>query len=144
MLGGPCLGFETKELQVKRRRRYLNVLLASAVAVLAIWWLLTLRVPPEAITRGRMRLVATRINLYTEQHGNPPVGLQGLPTLPGKDNRVQDAWGREIQYRQRPDGALTLRSYGADGEPGGRGADGDLELTWKARHTPAVISTPGE
>ena len=43
--------------------------------------------------------------------------------MPGYDTATEDAWGRPLDYTFDSSGVVTLRSLGADREPGGEEGD---------------------
>lgn len=91
-----------------------------------------------------IRALESALNLYRLDNFNYPTteqGLNALVTRPSGDtaarnwrtggyiDRLQkDPWGREYQYRRpgRDDREYDLFSLGADGRPGGEGANADI------------------
>lgn len=92
----------------------------------------------------QMEGVAAALALYVGDVGRLPAGNEGLralmeppasaPTWAGpylrSADRILDPWGRPIQLvAPASDGRpFVLRSLGADGAPGGKGADADIEV----------------
>lgn len=105
----------------------------------------------EASTQSAMRFIARLLARHEEQTGRLPDDLSALRGFAAEiDPRVSsfldrastDAWGRTFVYRvSRNDGdaTFTLTSYGADGEPGGSGADADLTLLQDAGYEPLEL-----
>lgn len=68
-----------------------------------------------------------RIHAYALEHNTLPSSLTDLPASdPSDDDGIEDVWGCEFVYSASPEGLVTLRTYGRDGEPGGTGSDADL------------------
>ncbi|RMH61012.1 MAG: type II secretion system protein GspG [Zetaproteobacteria bacterium] len=91
-------------------------------------------------TRVQMSNIAQALKLYRLQHGHYPSTSEGLNVLVEKDAQgkryldalPKDAWGRPFVYLQPGvHGDFDLLSYGADGKPGGTGADADIG-NWQA------------
>lgn len=82
---------------------------------------------PEARTRFRMRMLQTRIRLYSDSTGSLPPTIEvvaaGLPEK-GRQQLTHDAWGEQFEY-EREGGRFSLRSAGKDRV---RGTADDLEL----------------
>jgi hypothetical protein len=83
------------------------------------------KVPPRSSTHGTIWVMKQRILRYARLHNCLPKSLGDLPEIPGKIDRVQDAWGRDI-IMSFADGKGTLTSLGRDGKPGGTGDDADM------------------
>ena len=83
-------------------------------------------IPPRDYTVTIIDVLRLRIEMYHEEHGYLPTGLDELPRLENRDNSTEDGWGRRILYLAEPNERVTLLSYGADGEEGGQGADRDI------------------
>lgn len=81
-----------------------------------------------------LRALDAAIEAYRDSHGDVPLGrdLRVLvgPEPPLLERLPRDPWGRPYHYRIGLGGRTvrnyTLRTLGADGEPGGRGADADV------------------
>jgi general secretion pathway protein G len=81
--------------------------------------------------------IATVIETFRKQRGRYPTNEEGLQYLIAEglwrpnapDGTYRDPWGRLFEYerpgRLHPD-RFDVRSYGADGEPGGDGEDADI------------------
>ena len=82
-------------------------------------------------TRERLRTLAIAVE-SRRRRGDGPDTLDALPTGKGYEDRLlrtasRDAWGHPIRYTPTPNG-FDLTSLGADGVPGGVGADADISL----------------
>jgi hypothetical protein len=78
-----------------------------------------------------MYCVSHGCNEYKRTHGTWPNSLAELRASGDDVNeRSKDMWGRDFVYIPYSDsrGYGQIISYGADGKPGGEGADGDLEV----------------
>ena len=86
---------------------------------------------------------ATSLDMFKDDVGRFPTqqeGLKALVTDPGvdgwlgpylkSDKSIDDPWGRPIVYTVAADGA-SVTILGADGKPGGQGADKDITETVK-------------
>lgn len=77
-------------------------------------------------TLAELAAVAAAIEGHRAESGELPAGLSELEL---DDTLRLDAWGHAYAYARSEDGAsFTLVSYGADGKPGGEGANADFEL----------------
>lgn len=85
------------------------------------------------ITERRVRLLGMFIERQVRQSGELPASIAEVET--SMDERFakilagasEDAWDRPITYTTNEDGdRFTLTSNGADGQPGGEGADADI------------------
>ncbi len=85
------------------------------------------------ITERRVRLLGMFIERQARQSGDLPASIAEVET--SMDERFakilagasEDAWDRPITYTTNEDGdRFTLTSNGADGQPGGEGADADI------------------
>jgi general secretion pathway protein G len=109
-------------------------LVASAVAVNVVGRL------GEAKTRQAetdVRNIASQgVDAYRVMRGRYPTTEEGLSALiqekfvkANKGGKLVDPWGREYIYLQpgqaHPD-AFDVKSYGADGQPGGEGENADI------------------
>ena len=109
-------------------------LVASAVAVNVVGRL------GEAKTKQAetdVRNIASQgVDAYRVMRGRYPTTEEGLNVLiqekfvkANKGGKLLDPWGREYIYlypgQAHPDG-FDVKSYGADGQPGGEGEDADI------------------
>jgi general secretion pathway protein G len=109
-------------------------LVASAVAVNVVGRL------GEAKTKQAetdVRNIASQgVDAYRVMRGRYPTTEEGLNALiqekfvkANKNGKLVDPWGREYIYLQpgqaHPD-AFDVKSYGADGQPGGEGENADI------------------
>lgn len=68
------------------------------------------------------------LDLYKARHGRYPDTGSGLKALVDENilsKMPQDAWGNDYQYLNEG-GKAVVKSYGADGQPGGDGNNADL------------------
>jgi hypothetical protein len=91
------------------------------------------RMTPVEATRTSMRETFARIALYAETNRSIPQSLAVLAPRAGYANKTTDGWGRPLQYDLSKEGIITLRSYGADGKPGGVGEDTDISLSYHSK-----------
>lgn len=96
-------------------------------------WLLIDVIPPRSLTSGRMCMTKRRIMQFAHQHNRLPATLAELPAMPGYDTETVDAWKRPLDYTIDESGVVTLRSLGADRQPGGKGDDRDLTGVFESR-----------
>jgi general secretion pathway protein G len=84
-----------------------------------------------------LQLLLDNVAAYTENNGGPPANLEAMAKPDAKgltyflDDKVPlDPWGRPYLYAVPTKGASAphVFSLGADGKPGGTGADTDLDL----------------
>lgn len=91
----------------------------------------------------QLQTVSSQLEMFMTDVGRYPTDQEGLRALMKEpdgvdgwtgpyvkdDKALNDPWGRPVVYRT--DGStdsFTITSLGADGKPGGRGADRDLRL----------------
>jgi len=84
-------------------------------------------------TQTAMGETFARITLYCETNKSIPRSLDILPRRVGYANKTTDGWNRPLQYDLSQDGIITLRSYGADGKPGGDGENADISLSYHSK-----------
>jgi len=68
------------------------------------------------------------LDLFKARHGKYPDTGSGLKALVDENilsKMPKDAWDNDYQYLQEG-GKAVVKSYGADGQPGGDGTNGDL------------------
>lgn len=91
------------------------------------------------IARTQLALIAQGVEAYRIEHGDWPGMERGLGALTApaaspvsvyflKPEQVTDPWGRAYVFIEPGPGGYPFEvvTYGADGQPGGDGADGDL------------------
>ena len=102
-------------------------LISSAIAVYAVKQGDHAR---EQVARNDMRVILDALDLYRVQRGRYPAPTASLSAL--RDDlhlmSIQDPWGNEYVYLLEGNQPL-VRTYGADGQPGGDGTDRDLAST---------------
>jgi hypothetical protein len=91
------------------------------------------RITPVEATRTAMGETFARIALYAETNKSIPRSLEVLPQRARYANKTTDGWGRLLQYDLSEEGIITLRSYGADGKPGGLGEDADISVSYHSK-----------
>lgn len=125
--------------------------LTEMLVVVAIIGLISAVVIPQTIgqlgkaqnktSKLQAQSVATAVELFQGDNGRLPTqeeGLQALVTRPaGLDSwtgpyirteaQLKDSWGRPFSYSIEGSG-FTIGSLGADGKPGGEGADRDISI----------------
>lgn len=115
-------------------RRRLGCLLAVLGALLLGMFLVGRAVGPRpqqrAKTLSHMKGLCGLVLRYAAERRELPATLaDALPEGGRRAEFLRDGWGRPIRYLVVGE-TVTLRSLGADGEPGGRGQDSDIELTF--------------
>jgi hypothetical protein len=113
--------------------RWKRIIIACcAVAGVVVLALAFVDVAPEGSkTIGRMERLRRAIVEHAARTGNIPASLNELQVSP--DDRA-DEWRRPFTYLVDK-GAVTLRSYGRDGAPGGDHADADITGVFMLRKT---------
>jgi len=91
------------------------------------------RITPVEMTDTAIGETFYRIHIYAQENGKIPTSLDSLPKREGYINRTTDGWDRPLEYRVRPDGIITLTSYGRDGVPGGDGDDADISVSYRTK-----------
>lgn len=93
-------------------------------------------------TTGRVRFIAAAAERYRQTMGAYPADARALIESAEPYERRQladaltDGWDRPIHYHVSEAGSLELTSLGADGEPGGSGAEADVQLSEMAPISP--------
>lgn len=139
----------------KTKRRYRRTMqgytLTEMLVVVAIIGLISAVVIPQTIgqlgkaqnrtSKLQAQSVASAVEQFQADTGRLPTeeeGLQVLVTRPtGLDSwtgpyirtqaQLKDSWGRPFIYKPEGSG-FTIGSLGADGKPGGEGADRDISV----------------
>jgi len=81
-------------------------------------------------TKVQMHNVAEALDAYKIKIGNYPSTEEGLDALVQKGIKKKlpmDKWDLPFQYIRNRSRSYSIKSLGADGNPGGEGADTDLE-----------------
>ena len=107
----------------------LKVVLGIIFSVIILVVMVSLSVdtiPPRSLTATRMSVTKRRVIEYARIQDHLPINLSVLPSIPGYDAQIEDAWGRTLHYKIDADGNVVLASYGRDGKPGGEGDDRDM------------------
>jgi len=144
-----------QEQKIRRLRRRAGVTLIEMLVVLSIIALFAALVAPRMLRRGdEARVVAakaqvnsfmTALGAYKLDTSQYPSTEQGLAAMRVKPEGLDqwngpylpkdippDPWGRPYLYKYPGDHGdePDIISYGADGQPGGEGINGDI-LSWK-------------
>ncbi len=84
------------------------------------------RRPATALATARS--LVESLERYRSRHQYFPTAKDGLNALvPEQLDRIpQDPWGNAFVYEVGPKGLADVRSFGADGQPGGRGDAADI------------------
>lgn len=138
-------------MTIKPRRPSLGFTLIEVMVVIVILAVLAALIVPKVLGRpDEARAVAARqdiatimqsLKLYRLDNGRYPTAAQGLEALARKPTQPPvatnwksyverlpaDPWGAPYQYLNPGlNGEIDVFSYGADGKPGGEGADADI------------------
>lgn len=108
-------------------------LIASAVAVNVVGQMSKARIDTA---KNDVRKIADGVDTFKVMKGRYPSTEEGLGILikesilkPNKEGKLLDPWGHDYVYlypgQAHPD-AYDVKSYGADGQPGGDGENADL------------------
>ncbi len=108
-------------------------LIASAVAVNVVGQMSKARVETA---KNDVRKIADGVDTFKVLKGHYPTTEEGLATLikenilkPNKEGKLIDPWGHEYVYLypgQTHQDGYDVKSYGADGQPGGDGENADI------------------
>jgi len=82
-------------------------------------------------TNIQMHNIEQALDAYKIRFHNYPSTEEGIQVLVTKEimrEMPKDMWGNEFQYVRHNTRSYTLKSFGADGSPGGEGFDQDLLL----------------
>jgi general secretion pathway protein G len=110
-------------------------LIASAVVIAVFPQLQRARVDRTTLDIGN---IDSALKLYNARKGKFPdtaTGLKALVDMEIIDKMPKDAWGNDYVYTLE-NGRPVVTSYGADGTPGGEGANADLT------NRPATVAKP--
>jgi general secretion pathway protein G len=108
-------------------------LIASAVAVNVVGRLEEAKIRQA---QNDVRQIADQVDAFKAMRGRYPSTEEGLQVLitekflkANKDGTLKDPWDKEYVYlypgQVHPD-AYDVKTYGADGQPGGDGEDADI------------------
>jgi general secretion pathway protein G len=143
----------------RRRRQPAGFTLIEILVVIVVIAVLAAMVAPnvfrhvdsanEAAARSQIEMLGAALDAYRLDNGRYPTTEQGLDALwdePVRDPSPRnwrgpylrkavplDPWGNPYVYRSPAEdsrGGYDLLSYGADGRPGGEGADADIR-SWE-------------
>ncbi len=99
---------------------------------------------PTNSPRHQIQAIESAIDTFLLNTGEYPVALNNLIVDPGlqgwggpylKEIQLSDKWSRPFIYISsgRTDGGPLVISYGADGKPGGKGEDADVDNDEKGK-----------
>ena len=111
-------------------------LIASAVVIAVFPQLQKARVDRTNLDIGN---IDSALKLYNARKGKFPdttTGLKALVDMEILDKMPKDAWGNDYVYTLE-NGRPVIISYGADGTPGGEGANADI-----SNHPQATAAKP--
>lgn len=77
-------------------------------------------ISPDDLTHTNMAVLEMKIGQFAEEHHSLPAKLSDLKKREGYADSITDGWNREIIYDSKPDGSVTLSSFGKSGKPGGK------------------------
>jgi len=83
-------------------------------------------ITPVEMTETAIGETFYRVYLYGQMHHKIPHSLDVLPVRDGYANQTTDGWNRELILEIKDDKIMTLKSYGQDGKPGGKGENADI------------------
>ena len=140
-----------RKTKPRRRQAMSGYTLTEMLVVVAIIGLISAVVIPQTIgqlgkaqnrtAKLQAQSVAAAVELFQGDNGRLPTEEEGLGVLvtrpAGLDSwtgpyirtqaQLKDSWGRPGIYKQDANGC-TISSLGADGKPGGEGADRDISV----------------
>ena len=106
-------------------KKAITFVAVCVVVIVAGIFLMRDQTPPAVEIDQRMEALEVAIQEWYAEKGSPPETLQqlGLP-----EEEILDILKEEFQYLVSEDGTtVTLRTYGADGKPGGKMFRADRE-----------------
>jgi Type II secretion system (T2SS), protein G len=122
------------------RKHWVSISLVTGftVFVFCAWIIIRMlddfiRVPPPGLARTTMLVIENRIFIYIHEHGQIPQNLGQLSNLDGYYNSIRDGWGNPILYFVDTNGVITLKSFGADRQPGGIDQSEDIIQSFPTR-----------
>ena len=140
-----------RKTKPRRRRAIAGYTLTEMLVVVAIIGLISAVVIPQTIgqlgkaqnrtSKLQAQSVAAAMEQFQADNGRLPTEGEGLKALvvrpEGLDSwagpyirteaQLKDSWGKPFTYKQDGSG-FTIGSLGADGKPGGEGADRDISV----------------
>ncbi len=134
-------------MEARKRRAQRGMTLIEILVVLVILSLIATAVAVNVVGRAAQartdraktdvqRIASDGVEAYKVMRGRYPTTEEGLGVLiqekfvkPNKGGKLHDPWGRDYIYlypgQAHPD-AFDVKSYGADGQPGGDGENADI------------------
>ena len=99
------------------------------------WWIAIISFIFLLATYTRMTRIEYKILEFGWSQHRLPRDLAELPVRNGFMDKLIDGWERSIQYLSNDNGVVVLKSFGADGLPGGTGNDSDIERSFSTKDT---------
>jgi hypothetical protein len=110
----------------RRDRKTLLIAGTALLAMMVLAMLLVHVIPAGAKTMGSFYRLREAVIFHALKHNEVPDDFAELDLVKREPDRLQDEWGRQIEFEVTPDHIVILRSLGSDGRPGGTGAAADI------------------
>lgn len=109
-------------------KKAISFVAVCLVVIAAGLFFLRDRTPPAVEIEEKLDAIQASIETWHAEKGAPPETLEqlGLP-----EEAIKDIALEVFQYSVGDDGTVTLRTYGADGKPGGKMFRADVERIFK-------------
>lgn len=104
-------------------------ILGMMATVVTITFIRYLEQAKADTTKIQIQNMVQALDAYKIQNGSYPSTEQGLQELVNKGvikSVPKDGWKKDFEYIRESSSKYTLKSYGADGVPGGEGLDKDI------------------
>ena len=116
-----------------RKWTWISAGIVFAAVLCLVVFLLADVIPPRNLTRTRLTILKQQILLFVCESNRLPADLAELPKPINSDNKTTDGWGNQIFYSYDTNGIVNLRSFGADGRPGGAGDAADIQISFPTK-----------